>query len=202
MLLIGYFDQTAGETKVRLLDAIEEMQSTLLNCVVETLKKFEISLANLAAFYSNAPNLTELISGLKALNPGTVSLCSLTGVAEQACQSGITVMEMSAQIQELISEVHQHLPSLPNFLKEQLNNMGEFNRTSSLKFDCLSLRTAVYKMAIAWSDLVQFFNSQSASTNSNRQICCLLNDKTLRLSFLFLSRALQPLQISGELGLW
>lgn len=57
MLLIGYFDQTAGETKVRLLDVIEEMQSTLLNCVVETLKKVEISLANLAAFYSNAPIL-------------------------------------------------------------------------------------------------------------------------------------------------
>ncbi|KAF4078241.1 hypothetical protein AMELA_G00197150 [Ameiurus melas] len=124
VLLIGYFDQTAGESKVRLLDVIDEMQSTLLNCVVETLKKFEISLANLAAFYSNAPNLTELISGLKALNPGTVSLCSLTGVAEQACQSGITAMEMSAQIQELISAVHQHFPSLPNFLKEQLNNMG------------------------------------------------------------------------------
>ncbi|KAF4078242.1 hypothetical protein AMELA_G00197160 [Ameiurus melas] len=48
-------------------------------------------------------------------------------------------------------------------------------------------------MAIAWSVLVQFFNSQSASTNSNRQICCLLNDKSLRLSFLFLSHALQPL---------
>lgn len=48
-------------------------------------------------------------------------------------------------------------------------------------------------MAIAWSDLLQYFNSQHASTNTNGQICCLLNDTTLRLSFLFLSHALQPL---------
>ncbi|MCI4387481.1 hypothetical protein PGIGA_G00074640 [Pangasianodon gigas] len=193
VVLIGYFDQAAGETRVRLLDIIEEMHTTLLNCVVETLKKFEIPLANLAAFYSNAPNLTELISGLKALNSGTVFLCSLTSVAEQACHSGITAMELSAQIQELIKEVHQNFSSLPDFLKEQLNNVEEFNLTPSLISDCLSLRTTIYKMATAWSDLVQYFNFQSASSNSNRQICCLLNDKALRLSFLFLSHALQPL---------
>lgn len=193
VVLIGYFDQTAGETKVRLLNVIEVMHSTLLNCAVETLKKFEIPLANLAAFYSNASNLTEVMSGLRTLNPSIVFLCSLTGVAEQACHSGIMAMELSAQIQELIKEVHQLFPSLPDFLKEQLANLEEFNFTPSLTSDCLSLRTAVYKLAIAWSDLLQYFNSQSASTNSNGQICCLLSDKTLRLSFLFLSHALQPL---------
>lgn len=193
VVLIGYFDQSAGETKVRLLDVIEETHATLLNCVVESLKNFEIPLANLAAFYSNASNVTELFSDLKSLNPGTVFLASLTGVAEQACHNGITAMELSAQIQELIKEVHQHIPSLPEFLKQQLNNMEEFSLTSFLISDCLSLRTAIFKIAIAWSDLVQYFNFQSASSNSNQQICCLLNDKTLRLSILFLSHALQPL---------
>lgn len=193
VVLIGYFDQTAGETKVRLLDVIEEPHSTLLSCVVESLKKFEIPLGNLAAFYSNVHNDTELISGLKALNPGTVFLCSLTEVAEQACLNGITSMTLSAQIQELIKEVCKHFAFLPDFLKEQLKNIEEFNLTSSLISDCLSLRTAICKVAIAWSDLVHYFNFQSARSNSNRQICCLLNNKSLRLTFLFLKHALQPL---------
>lgn len=191
VVLIGYFDQTAGETKVRLLDVIEQTHTALLTCLVETLKKFDISLANLAAFYSNAPNLTQLLSGLKALNPGTVFLCSLTGVVEQACHGGITAMELSAQIQELIKKVHQH-PSLPDFLKEQLNNM-EFDLTPYLTSDCLSLRATIYRMTLAWSDLVQYFNFQSGSSEFDGRIRCLLNDQTLRLSFLFLSHALQPL---------
>lgn len=193
VLLIGYFDQTAGETRVRLLDVIEETHATILNCVVESLRKFEIPLGNLAAFYSNAPNVTELISGMKSLNSGTVFLCSLTGLAEQACHIGITAMELSAQIQELIKEVHQHFPSLPNFLKQQLRNMEELSLASSLISDCVSLRTAISQIAIAWSDLVRYFKFPRVSSDTNRHICRLLNDKTLRLSFLFLNHALQPL---------
>ncbi|KAG7323123.1 hypothetical protein KOW79_012825 [Hemibagrus wyckioides] len=192
VVLIGFFDQTAGETKVRLLDVIEQTHAALLTCLVETLKKFDISLANLAAFYSNAPNLTELLSGLKALNPGTVFLCSLTDVVEQACHGGVTAMELSAQIQELIKKVHQHYPSLPDILKEQLNNM-EFDLTPSLTSDCLGLRATIYRMTLAWSDLVQYFNFQSGSSEFDGRIRCLLNDQKLRLSFLFLSHALQPL---------
>lgn len=193
VVLIGYFDQAAGEAKVRLLDVIEKTHATLLNCVVASLKKFTIPLANLAVFYSNAPSVTELISGLKSLNPGTVFLCGLTGVVEQACHDGITAMELSAQIQELIKEVHHHLPSLPDFLRQQLNNVEDFSLTMPFLSDCLGLRKVLYEMAIAWSDLAQYFNNQSASSSSKEQICCLLNDKTLRLSFLFLSHALQPL---------
>ncbi|KAK3547574.1 hypothetical protein QTP86_025475, partial [Hemibagrus guttatus] len=193
VVLIGYFDQTAGETKVRLLDVIEQTHAALLTHLVETLKKFGINPANLAAFYSDAPNLTELISGLRALNPGTVFLCSLTGVVEQACHGGITAMELSAQIQELIKEVHQHYPSLPDFLKEQLDNMEEFNLTPSLISDCLRLRTAIYRMTLAWSDLVQYFNFQSGNSELDGRIRRLLNDHMLRLSFLFLSHSLQPL---------
>ncbi|GAA6110991.1 uncharacterized protein LOC113641932 isoform X1 [Tachysurus ichikawai] len=193
VVLIGYFDQTAGETKVRLLDVIEETHAALMTCLVETLKKFEISPANLATFYSNAPNLTELISGLKALNPGTIFLCSLTGVVEQACHGGITAMELSEQIQDLIKEVHRHYPSLPDFLKGQLNNMADFSLTPSLMSDCLSLRTTIYGMTLVWSDLLQYFNSKSAKSELNKHICSLLSDETLRLSFLFLNHALQPL---------
>ncbi|XP_046726063.1 uncharacterized protein LOC124399272 isoform X2 [Silurus meridionalis] len=193
VVLIGYFDQTVGEAKVRLLDFIQETHANLLNSAVKTLQTLNIPLANLIAFYSNAPNLAELISGLKAFNPGTVSLCSLTGMAEQACHSGIMAMEQSSQIQELITEVHQHFLSLPDFLKEQLNNMGDFRFTPYLTSDCLMLRTTLYKMAIAWSDLVHYFNSESDSSSSNGQICCLLNNKTLRLTFHFLSHALKPL---------
>lgn len=192
VVLIGYFDQTAGETKVRLLDVIEERHATLLSCVVDSLKKFKIPLGNLAAFYSNAPNVKELISGLQALNPGTISLCSLTGVAEQACHNGVIAMELSAEIQELIKEIHQHFASLPFFLKQQLKNVEEFNPISLIS-DCLSFRTIIHKVSIAWSDLVRYFIFQNASSYSNRQICCLLNNKNLRLSFLFLSFALQPL---------
>ncbi|XP_062872132.1 DNA (cytosine-5-)-methyltransferase beta, duplicate b.3 [Trichomycterus rosablanca] len=191
VILAGYFDQNAGKSKVRLLDVVQETNSEFPNCIVKTLKMYQIPLANLASFYSNAPNLTELTSDLKNLNSGTLVLCNLNGIADKACCSGIKAIKHLEQIPDLIKEVQQHFPSLPSSLKEQLCDMEKVN-TSSLLCNCLILRTAVHKIALAWSDLVQYFSGQDANS-STRPICCLLNDKSLRLCFLFLSHALQPL---------
>ncbi|KAI4892939.1 hypothetical protein NFI96_014181 [Prochilodus magdalenae] len=195
VILIGYFDQVAGKNKVRLLDVIQPLEETnnaLLSCLVETLRKFEIPLVNLAVFYYNAPDPTELISDLRMLNPRTLFLCSLTDLAGQACHNGIMAMELSRNIQELLKKVHQNFPSLPASLKEQLSIMKKPNFISSLTSDCVRLRTVVHKMTIVWSDLRKFFSSM-VTCNITKEICLLLSDQSLKVSFLFLSHALQPL---------
>ncbi|XP_066526422.1 uncharacterized protein [Hoplias malabaricus] len=195
VILIGYFDQAAGKSKVRLLDVIEPMEepsTTLLSCLLMTLKKFEIPLVNLAMFYSNAPDTTELVSGLKSLNPRTLFLCSLTDLAGQACCSGFMAMELSKKIQELLKNIHQHFSSLPASLKEQLKDMEDSNFPSSLTCDCVLLWTVVHKMTIIWSDLLQYFSSLAVSGNI-KEICGFLSDKCLKACFHFLSHVLQPL---------
>ncbi|KAL7864666.1 hypothetical protein AOLI_G00160860 [Acnodon oligacanthus] len=195
VILIGYFDQVATKIRVRLLDVIqpiEETNAALLTCIMETLKKFEIPLVNLAAFYYNAPDPTELVSGLKIMNPRMLSLCSLNNLAGQACHSGIMAMELSENILGLLKKVHQHFPSLPASLKEQLSSMDDPNFTSSLTSDCVLLRTVVHKMTTIWSDLVQYFSSLGAR-GSIKEIRRHLSDQCLRVSFLFLSHAIRPL---------
>uniref|UniRef100_A0A3B1IJJ3 DNA (cytosine-5-)-methyltransferase n=1 Tax=Astyanax mexicanus TaxID=7994 RepID=A0A3B1IJJ3_ASTMX len=195
VILIGYFDQIVGRRQVRLLDVIqptEKTSATLFTCILETLKKFKIPAANLAVFYSNDPDPAELISSLQALNPATVFLCSLTDLPGRVCHSGIMTMELSEQIQDLLKNIHQHFTSLPASLKEQLSSMEDSNFTASLTSSCSLLRTVVYKVSILWPDLVQYFNSLDATDNV-KEVCGLLNDQCLKLTFLFLSHALKPL---------
>ncbi|XP_076840262.1 uncharacterized protein LOC143485023 isoform X2 [Brachyhypopomus gauderio] len=194
-VLVGYFDQAAGERRVRLLDvfqSLEETDATLWNGLVKTLKKFEIPLVNLAVFYSSSREPAQHISDLRLLNPGTVFLSDLSVIAKQACHCGIMAMQLSEEIQTLVKEVHQHFSCLPVSLREQLSSMESPNFNAHLTSQCRLLKTAIHEMTIAWSDLVQYFSSNDA-TVTTKQIRSLLNNQSLRLSFLFLSHALQPL---------
>uniref|UniRef100_A0A4W4ERB6 DNA (cytosine-5-)-methyltransferase n=1 Tax=Electrophorus electricus TaxID=8005 RepID=A0A4W4ERB6_ELEEL len=194
-VLIGYFDEAAGERKVRLLDVfqpLEETDATLWTSLADMLKKFELPLVNLAVFYSISREPAHFISGLKVLNPGTVFLCGLSDIAKQACHSGIMAMQLSEEIQRLVKKVHKHFHYLPVSLRQQLSSMENPNFSSPLTSQCLLLRTVIHEMTVVWSDLEQYFRSQG-STGKTKQICCLLNNRPLRLSFLFMSHALQPL---------
>lgn len=189
-ILVGYFDHSVGRSIIRLLDVVHE-NSRFLNCIEKTLKIYKIPLANLASFYSNTPNTTELISDLKNVSPCTIVLCSLRGIADEACHRGIEAMKHSNQIQELLKEVQQHFLSFPSSLKQRLCDLEEVDITSLLT-NCLLLRTIVHEIALAWSDLVQYFSGQDSESNT-KAVCCLLSDKSLRLCFLFLSHGIQPL---------
>uniref|UniRef100_A0A8C2HDV8 DNA (cytosine-5-)-methyltransferase n=1 Tax=Cyprinus carpio TaxID=7962 RepID=A0A8C2HDV8_CYPCA len=193
VLLLGFFDKVTGENKFRLLDVLhpeEETADAICTCIVEMLKKFRISLMNMAIFYSDFPDHEGLLSGLKLLKPETVSLCGLTDMAGRVCHSGVENMEFSGLILNLITEIYKHFPTFPDALQTLLEDVDCSNFRNILTFQCSLFWRIIQKMTLAWSDLEEYFGSLDAD---EKGICRLLSDPKIRLNVLFLSHALQPL---------
>ncbi|XP_059383507.1 DNA (cytosine-5-)-methyltransferase beta, duplicate b.3 [Carassius carassius] len=193
VVLLGFFDKVAGETKIRLLDVLhpeEETADAICTCIVEILKKFRIPLMNMAIFYSNFPDHEDLLSGLKLLKPEIVSLCGLTDMAGRVCHSGVEKMEISGQIVHLITEIYKHFPSFPDSLQTLLEDVACSNVCNILTSQCSLFWRIIQKMTLAWSDLEKYFGSLDAD---GKVICRRLSDPKIRLNVLFLSHALQPL---------
>uniref|UniRef100_A0A8C1YU21 DNA (cytosine-5-)-methyltransferase n=1 Tax=Cyprinus carpio TaxID=7962 RepID=A0A8C1YU21_CYPCA len=193
VVLLGFFDKVAGETKIRLLDVLhpeEETADAICTCIVEMLKKFRIPLMNMAIFYSNFPDHEGLHSGLKLLKPEIVSLCGLTDMAGRVCHSGVEKMEISGPIVNLITEIYKHFPSFPDSLQTLLEDVDCSSFSNILTSQCSLFWRIIQKMTLAWSDLEKYFGSLDAD---EKVICCLLSDPKIRLNVLFLSHALQPL---------
>ncbi|XP_016151354.1 DNA (cytosine-5-)-methyltransferase beta, duplicate b.3 isoform X2 [Sinocyclocheilus grahami] len=193
VVLLGFFDKVAGETKIRLLDVLhpeEETADAICTCIVEMLKKFTIPLMNMAIFYSNFPDHEDLLSGLKLLKPEIVSLCGLTDMAGQVCHSGVEKMEISGPIVNLITEIYKHFPSFPDSLQTLLEDVDCSNFSNILTSQCSLFCRIIQKMTLAWSDLEKYFGSLDAD---EKVICRRLSDPKIRLNVLFLSHALQPL---------
>ncbi|XP_043080712.1 DNA (cytosine-5-)-methyltransferase 3 beta, duplicate b.2 isoform X2 [Puntigrus tetrazona] len=192
VLLLGFFDKVAGETKIRLLDVLhpqEETADAFCTCIVDVLKKFRIPLMNMAIFYSNFPDHEDLLSDLKLLKPEIVSLCGLTDMAGRVCHNGVKKMEISGPIVKLITEIYKHFPSFPASLQTLLD-VDCLNFNNILTSQCSLFWRIIQKMTLAWSDLEKYFGSLDADEAA---ICCLLSDPKIRLSILFLSHALKPL---------
>ncbi|KTG04779.1 hypothetical protein cypCar_00020499 [Cyprinus carpio] len=193
VVLLGFFDKVAGETKIRLLDVLhpeEETADAICTCIVEMLKKFRIPLMNMAIFYSNFPDHEDLHSGLKLLKPEIVSLCGLTDMAGRVCHSGVEKMEISGPIVNLITEIYKHFPSFPDSLQTLLEDVDCSSFSNILTSQCSLFWRIIQKMTLAWSDLEKYFGSLDAD---EKVICCLLSDPKIRLNVLFLSHTLQPL---------
>uniref|UniRef100_A0A8C1VYT2 DNA (cytosine-5-)-methyltransferase n=1 Tax=Cyprinus carpio TaxID=7962 RepID=A0A8C1VYT2_CYPCA len=193
VLLLGFFDKVTGENKFRLLDVLhpeEETADAICTCIVEMLKKFRISLMNMAIFYSDFPDHEGLLSGLKLLKPETVSLCGLTDMAGRVCHSGVENMEFSGLILNLITEIYKHFPTFPDALQTLLEDVDCSNFRNILTSQCSLFWRIIQKMTLAWSDLEDYFGSLDAD---GKEICRLLSDPKIRLNVLFLSHALQPL---------
>uniref|UniRef100_A0A673FVY3 DNA (cytosine-5-)-methyltransferase n=1 Tax=Sinocyclocheilus rhinocerous TaxID=307959 RepID=A0A673FVY3_9TELE len=193
VVLLGFFDKVAGETKIRLLDVLhpeEETADAICTCIVEMLKKFRIPLMNMAIFYSNFPDHEDLLSGLKLLKPEIVSLCGLTDMAGRVCHSGVEKIEISGPIVNLITEIYKHFPSFPDSLQTLLEDVDCSNFSNILTSQCSLFCRIIQKMTLAWSDLEKYFGSLDAD---EKVICRLLSDPKIRLNVLFLSHALQPL---------
>ncbi|XP_051518544.1 DNA (cytosine-5)-methyltransferase 3B-like [Myxocyprinus asiaticus] len=194
VILLGFFDRTTGENKIRLIDVFqpkEETANAICTCIVEILEKFKIPLINMAIIYSNFPDHENLPSGLKRFKPDIVSLCGLTDIAGKVCHSGVMEMEFSGLIENLITEIYKHFPCFPDALKSVLEDVEGSKLNELLTSQCSLFWRIIHKMTTAWSDIEKYFGCQENSID--KQAICLLRNPKVRLNFLFLSHALQPL---------
>uniref|UniRef100_A0A3Q2DU96 Uncharacterized protein n=1 Tax=Cyprinodon variegatus TaxID=28743 RepID=A0A3Q2DU96_CYPVA len=216
-LLIGYFDDCSGRSVVKLLhtlhmgidgaqnrdiDAMVHVVYSDAWLLVEVLRKYELPLYNIAAFYCNVPQpyLTRVIvTRLQSFSPKLLSLCSIPEIAERACQAGITAS--FSQVVDLITDIHRHYtrcPSVNDSLKEVFADAGSYNPRLPLSAHCFFITYSVQKMAAHWQDLQEYFKSLKETKPLNR-IKIQLMDDAFRLQFLFLSHSLEPLRALQEL---
>ncbi|KAM7405335.1 hypothetical protein PAMP_012604 [Pampus punctatissimus] len=216
VILIGYYDQSSGGSVVRLLDtlrmsvdAVDPQTSANAHAadsdarlLIQTLKKFELSLSNVSAFYCDAPHpgvSRVFVSHLQAFNPRLVSLCGLPGIAGRVCQAGL--LASFSCVVDLVRDIHHHystFPSVNDSLKALFAGADYFNPSCSISAQCLFIVRTVQKMVSGWKDLVQYFKSLTQAEATDR-IRAQLMDAKVKLHFLFLSHTLEPLRALEEL---
>lgn len=221
VVLIGYFDQSAGISVVRLLQTLQMSVDTFhpqtntntisnkhdadadARLLISMLKELGITLSNLAVFYCNAPHPAVsqvFVSQLQAFNPRLVSLCGLPGIAERACQAGF-LPTFHQCVVNLIGDIHQHYStcsSVNDNLKELFADSESYNPSQPLHAQGLFFTRTVQKMVSSWRDLAEYFKSLMPAEDAQR-IRTQLMDHKVKLYFLFLSHALEPLRALQEL---
>lgn len=222
VVLVGYLNQVSGDSVVRPLltlqmNAVEMDSQTSADTdaftdayaahddarlLVEALKKNDISLANVAVFYCNAPHprmSRVFVSKLQAFNPKLVSLCGLPGMAARACEAGL--LASFSGVVDLVRDIHYHYytcPSASGSLKGLFADAESFNPSLPLSAQCSFIIHAVQRMVSSWRGLMDYFKSlrQGGDTYliTNR-----LMDNKFKLRFVFLSHILEPLRALQEL---
>lgn len=222
-LLLGHFDERSSEGAVRLLhtlqmstdsadprrpasrdtDALARVADSDAWLLVEALRKFELPLSSLAAFYCSAPQpgLSRVFaSRLQAFSPKLLSLCGVPGIAARACQAGLAAGSFGRAV-DLITDIHRHYstcPSVNDSLKEVFADAGPYDPLHPAAAQCSFIGNSVQKMAARWQDLREYFKSLK-ETEACSRIGSRLLDDAVRLRFLFLSHSLEPLRGLQEL---
>ncbi|KAJ8257349.1 hypothetical protein GJAV_G00184660 [Gymnothorax javanicus] len=199
LVLVGFFDEKTDKNCIRLLDVIQPPQgdeAAVFTSLIETLNKFSISLSNFVTFYTdaNAAVSQELVLHLRKINPRVVSLSSLFVLADHACQSGLKALP--SQVEELVMSIHEHYSTCPTTndnLKEIFVSTGASGSSSPISAQCLVLGNVIKKFLDMWPDLISYFKSCSGENDKAEQICSQLENPRLRLTFMFLSHALERL---------
>ncbi|XP_048097329.1 uncharacterized protein LOC125293455 isoform X1 [Alosa alosa] len=207
VILIGFFDQTAGNYCLRMLDVIQPMEDTEttgLTSLTETLKKFDIPVENLTVFYSNLVDRDQssvFTLGLKAMQPSVVSLCGLVSLTAQACYEGLTATGHYDQVLELIRKMSVHNSSsvTRDTLKQLFSDLAKLDTSRPLTAQCLLFIRILGKISSRWSTLTKYFGSQVVEEEGAGQIHSFLLDHRLRLIIMFLSFALEPLATYQEI---
>ncbi|XP_036960839.1 uncharacterized protein LOC119023197 isoform X2 [Acanthopagrus latus] len=221
VVLIGYFDQSSGISVVRLLQTLQMSVDTFhpqtaanttshtrdadadARLLISMLKGLGITLSNLATFYCNAPHpaVSQVFaSQLQAFSPRLVSLCGLPGIAERTCKAGL-LPTFHHCVSNLIGDIHQHYSicsSVNDNLKELFADAESFNPAQPLSAQCPFIIRTVQKMVSCWRDLAEYFKSLMPAEAAHR-IRNQLMDHKVKLYFLFLSHALEPLRALQEL---
>lgn len=210
VLLIGYWDQSSGLSVLRLLHTLQlsvdtggtHSANTDARFLVDTLQKFVLPLSNLVAFYCDAPFplvSRTFQSTLQALCPGMLSLCGLPGMAGRALQVGLSGSFRC--VLGLIEDIHRHYSTQSsdnNSLKEVFAGSESYNPSHPVSANCLFIINTVQRIAGSWRELLDYFKSLSGGKDAGR-IRDQLMDHKVKLYFLFLFQALEPLRALQEL---
>ncbi|XP_041112853.1 uncharacterized protein LOC121319467 [Polyodon spathula] len=204
-ILVGFFDENLGRNVVQYLNVSDHVSGTgqaMFDFLMETFKKFDIPSDNIVAFSSdNGPPMIDVndsvISRLKQINPNIINIGYLFNLPDLACKSG--VQALSAPIEELISDIYYHFFHISQ--QEPLGFALFDEEPCIIADDLLGFCKAIKKMLELWPDLLSFFLSYAPQTAKVQLICQRLQCLELRLLFLFLKQAVEPLnQFRQRLG--
>uniref|UniRef100_A0A8C7JBJ0 DNA (cytosine-5-)-methyltransferase n=1 Tax=Oncorhynchus kisutch TaxID=8019 RepID=A0A8C7JBJ0_ONCKI len=210
VVLVGYFDVKAARHCIRLLDVLQSPAEDNTGeetaaALVETLKRFGLPAANLAALYTdgNGAASEQICSQLRELNPNVVVLGRLYGVADASCHAGM--VELSTQAQELIVDIYSHYSfcsTKNDNLKELFSSITSINGlTLPLTTCCLNFCMLARKVLEMWTDLISHFSSCNKEDDVDEKaklICTQLQDPQIKATFMFLNQALEPLRAFQE----
>ncbi|XP_066558389.1 DNA (cytosine-5)-methyltransferase 3A isoform X2 [Amia ocellicauda] len=199
VVLVGYYDEKNAKNRLRLVDVAQpkaETGASVSACLVDTLKKFDIPIGNLTAFYTDcAPEQGEaVLSRLKEINPKIIHMGGLYHLANAACKSGVAASIM--KVDQLISDIHSHYftcSTANGNLKELFLGTEPYDGAIPASAQCLVFSKIVRKISDMWPDLVTYFQSRSLKDDKVKLIRECLQIHQLRLTFLFMSHALEPL---------
>uniref|UniRef100_A0A8C2ZBW3 DNA (cytosine-5-)-methyltransferase n=1 Tax=Cyclopterus lumpus TaxID=8103 RepID=A0A8C2ZBW3_CYCLU len=204
VVLVGYFDKSLGASVVRPLLTLQMTEKSTDNTdaclLIETLKKCDLVLYKVVAFYCNAPNpgmsrAIELM--LQAFNPKLVSLCGLTGMATRACQAGL--LASFSCVVDLIRDIRHNYDTYPPVCGSLKGLFSEpYNPSLPISAQCLFTTHAVQRIVGSWRPLVDYFKSLKQAQDTDR-IRTQLMDHKVKLRFIFLSHMLEPLQALQKL---
>ncbi|XP_034551005.1 uncharacterized protein LOC117821083 isoform X2 [Notolabrus celidotus] len=219
VVLVGYFDKNTKASVVRPLftlqmsvdtpedvdseaDAGTQTRDTDTSLLIDKLKKSGLRSSNLAMVYCNAPNphlCQELVSTLQLINSRCVSLCGLPGMAERACQAAL--LASFRRVVDLVQDIHRHYCTyspLNQNLKHIFADARPYNPSLQISEQSLFITLSVQRMVKNWRALVDYFKTVKI-TDDVPEIRIQLMDHKVKLHFLFLAHALQPLRALQEL---
>lgn len=203
VVLLGFFDEKAMKHCIRILDIFQHVDcdDAIAESVKDILKRFDLPLSNMAAFYVDQDEMSGKISlTLKKLNPKAVALGGLYSLADTACNAGVEAF--SDKVQQLIVDVYEHCSTCytkNDNLKELVAGVcGPDGSVHSLSQNSKQFCILISKVLEMWTDLISHFNSCSETDDKSKTICSQLEDPKLRITFMFLDHALGPLKAFND----
>ncbi|XP_030639440.1 DNA (cytosine-5-)-methyltransferase 3 beta, duplicate a [Chanos chanos] len=206
VVLVGFFDSKTAKHYIRLLDVFpqtaEDSGDTVASGLVDTLKKFKLPASNMAAFYVDVKDnsFERIASRLKELNPKVTALGGLYILANTACHVGVT--EHFKLVQDLIFDIYGHYSTCStknDNLKALFAGVGALGTSNPpLSSRCQEFCVFLQRMLGMWAELTSYFTSCRQTDEKTKLICSQLESPKLRVTFMFLSHALEPLRAFDE----
>uniref|UniRef100_A0A3Q3F252 Uncharacterized protein n=1 Tax=Labrus bergylta TaxID=56723 RepID=A0A3Q3F252_9LABR len=193
VVLIGYFDQNLEVTMTETVTG-KETGNTDARLLLDSLEKSGLPIYYLTMFYCNTPNpkLSQVfVSKLQTINSKFLSLCGLSGMVERACEAALLASFSPAV--DLVKVIHHHHSTCPSNQTLKLIFAGAYNPSLNTSEQFMFIINSVKRMVEKWRALVDYFKSAGQSEDA-RRIRNQLMDHKVKLHFLFISSALQPLR--------
>lgn len=204
VVLVGFFDEKAARHRIRFLDAFQtagnSSEEAVVSFLTETLKKFDLNSQNICAFYMDGlgEHSEKIASFFKQLSPHIVALGGLYSLPDSACHVALT--EHFHEAKELIMKIHAHYTALSSGddnLKQLFAGVHDLDQSVCAQNTlCQVFLTLVRRVVGMWQELVTYFSTAASGEDNSKlvDICTQLKNPKLRVTFIFLDNALEPLR--------